>query len=145
MQQAYINWKCQILLILQIICFWQYLWLSSIQDHRPSMHPSKGRVSLGRQHDAGYVVWAALLSAVALRTLYFTHFKLFYFPNVIGLVQWIIRFVMRTEPKASYRTVQYEYVYRYTPKKNIYIYIYNTHTHTHIYTICLLENCQCYF
>ncbi len=22
---------------------------------------------------------------------------------------------MRTEPKASYRTVQYEYVYRYTP------------------------------
>ncbi len=29
---------------------------------------------------------------------------------------------MRTEPKASYRTVQYEYAYRYTP--NIYIYIY---------------------
>ncbi len=28
---------------------------------------------------------------------------------------------MRTEPKASYRTVQYEYAYRYTP--NIYIYI----------------------
>ncbi len=63
-------------------------------------------------------VWAALLSAVALRTLYFTHFKLFYFPNVIGLVQRIVRFVMRTEPKASYRTVQYEYAYRYTP--NIY-------------------------
>ncbi len=29
---------------------------------------------------------------------------------------------MRTEPKAWYRTVQYEYVYRYTP---------NTYTHTH--------------
>ncbi len=28
---------------------------------------------------------------------------------------------MRTEPKASYRTVQYEYTYRYTP--NIYIYM----------------------
>ncbi len=28
---------------------------------------------------------------------------------------------MCTEPKASYRTVQYEYAYRYTP--NIYIYI----------------------
>ncbi len=27
---------------------------------------------------------------------------------------------MRTEPKALYRTVQYEYVYRYTP--NIYKY-----------------------
>ncbi len=28
---------------------------------------------------------------------------------------------MRTEPKASYRTVQYEYAYRYTP--NIYYYL----------------------
>ncbi len=56
-------------------------------------HPSKSRLSLGRQHIACYVVWAALLSAVALRTLYFTHFKLFYFPNVIGLVQRIVRFV----------------------------------------------------
>ncbi len=96
-------------------CFWQYLWLSSIQDHRLSTHPSKGRLSRGRQHVACYVAWAALLSAVALRTLYFTHFKLFYFPNVIGLVQRIVRFVMRTEPKALYRTVQYEYAYRYTP------------------------------
>ncbi len=31
---------------------------------------------------------------------------------------------MRTEPKASYRTVQYEYAYRYTPNIYIYIYIY---------------------
>ncbi len=84
-------------------CFWQYLWLSSIQDHRLSTHPSKGRLSLGRQHVACYVIWTALLSAVALRTLYFSHFKLFCFPNVIGLVQWIVRFVMRTEPKASYK------------------------------------------
>ncbi len=36
---------------------------------------------------------------------YFTHFKLFYFPNVLGLVQRIVRFIMRTELKASYRTV----------------------------------------
>ncbi len=40
--------------------------------------------------------------------------------NIIGLVQRIIRFVMRTEPKASYRTVQYKYAYCYT--NNIYIY-----------------------
>ncbi len=51
-----------------------------------------------------------------------SHTLSFYFPNVIGLVQRIIRFVMRTEPKASYRTVQYEYAYRYTP--NIYILAY---------------------
>ncbi len=53
---------------------------------------------------------------------YFTHFKLFYFPIIIGLVQRTVRFVMRTEQKASYRMVQFEYAYRYTP--NIYIYIY---------------------
>ncbi len=29
---------------------------------------------------------------------------------------------MRTEPKASYRTVQYEYAYRYTPNINIILY-----------------------
>ncbi len=39
----------------------------------------------------------------------------FILANVIGLIQRIVRFVMRTEPKASYRTVQYEYAYRYTP------------------------------
>ncbi len=49
---------------------------------------------------------------------YFTHFKLFYFPIIIGLVQRILRFVMHTELEASYRMVQYEYPYRYTP--NIY-------------------------
>ncbi len=52
---------------------------------------------------------------------YFTHFMLFYFPNIIGLVQRIVRFVMCTEPKASYRTVQYEYVYRYTPNVELYL------------------------
>ncbi len=31
---------------------------------------------------------------------------------------------MRTEPKVSYRTVQYKYAYRYTP--NIYIYTVGT-------------------
>ncbi len=46
-------------------------------------------------------LWAALLSAVALRALYFTHFKLVYFPNIIGLVKLIVQFVIRTEPKAS--------------------------------------------
>ncbi len=73
--------------------------LSSIQGHL-STHPNKGRLSRGRQHIACYVVWAALLSAVTLRTLY-----IFYFPNVIELVQQIIHFVMRTELKASYHMV----------------------------------------
>ncbi len=85
--------------------------------------PSKGRLSRGRQHVARFVVWAALLSAVALKASYFTLFKL-YFPNVIGLVQQIVRFVTRTEPKASYWTVQYEYAYHYTPNIYVYIYIY---------------------
>ncbi len=31
---------------------------------------------------------------------------------------------MCTEPKASYRTVQYEYAYRYTPSMCIYVYMY---------------------
>ncbi len=86
------------------------------------------------------VHWLLLLSAAALQrcieqTLwsrccwaqwhwYSTHFKLFYFPNIIGLVQRIVRFVMRTEPKTSYRTVQNEYTYRYTPNIYTYIYIY---------------------
>ncbi len=34
-----------------------------------------------------------------------SHTLSFYFPNVIGLVQRIVRFVMRTEPNASYRMV----------------------------------------
>ncbi len=78
--------------------------------------PSKGRLSRGRQHFACYVVWSALLSAVAL----ISHTLSFYFPNVIGLVQQIVLFVMCTEPKASYRTVQYEYeyAYGYTPTTN---------------------------
>ncbi len=46
---------------------------------------------------------------------YFTHFKLQRFQQV----QRIVRFVMRTEPKASYRTVQYEYAYRYTSTKYV--------------------------
>ncbi len=97
------------------------------------------------------VQWLLLLCSVALhhcteQTLwsrlrcwaqwhwYFTQFKLFYFPNIIGLVQQSVQFVMHTEPKASYRTVQYEYAYRYTPNIYIYIYIYtHTHTYTHIY------------
>lgn len=54
--------------------------------------------SQGRQHIACYVIWAALLSTVALWTfgLSFTEFKLFYFPNVKGLVQSIVRFEMHS-------------------------------------------------
>ncbi len=100
----YINWKCQILLILPVIDVFDYL---AFVDTR------------SLSFTACYVVWAALLSAVALKT-YFTHFKLFYLTNVKGLVKRIIRFVMRTEPKASYWTVQYEYVYCYTPNDHSY-------------------------
>ncbi len=59
----------------------------------------------------------------------------FCFPNVIELVQRIVRFVMRTEPKASYRTVQCKYTYRYT--SNIYIYIY---IHFYFRLIILLKS-----
>ncbi len=85
----------------------------AIVDTRSSSFdaPQQGEVT-GRQ----CVVWAALLSAAAQRTLYFTHFKLDYLPNVIGLVQRIVRSVMRTELKGSYELVQYEYAYRYTPR-----------------------------
>ncbi len=38
--------------------------------------------------------------------LIITHFKLFYVPDVIGLVQQLVWFVMHTEPKAPYWTVQ---------------------------------------
>ncbi len=42
----------------------------------------------------------------------------FIFFNIIGLVQRIVRFVMRTEPKASYWMVQYEYAYLYTQSRS---------------------------
>ncbi len=102
-----------------------------------STHPSKSRLSLGRQHIACYVVWAALLSAVALRTLYFKHFKLFYFTNVIGLVQRIVRFVCvpnrkpRTERFNTNTRIVTPLIYIYC----IYIYIHiHTYTHTQLYT-----------
>ncbi len=57
----------------------------------------------------------------------------------MGLVQRIVRFVMCTEPKASYRTVQYEYAYRYTP--SIYsIYFHNNNnnnTFLHLHSALL--------
>ncbi len=92
------------------------------------------RLSLGRQHIACYVVWAALLSAVALRTLYFKHFKLFYFTNVIGLVQRIVRFVC--VPNRKPRTERFNTNTRIvTPLIYIYcIYIYIIQIHTHTYT-----------
>ncbi len=34
-----------------------------------------------------------------------SHTLIFYFPNVTGVVQRLVWFVMRPEPKASYRTV----------------------------------------
>ncbi len=43
-----------------------------------------------------------------------SHTLSFCFPNVIELVQRIVRFVMRTEPKASYQAVQCKYTYLYT-------------------------------
>ncbi len=112
--------------------------LSSFAHMLCSTHPSKSRLSLGRQHIACYVVWAALLSAVALRTLYFKHFKLFYFTNVIGLVQRIVRFVCvpnrkpRTERFNTNTRIVTPLIYIYC----IYIYIY-TYIHTHIHNYIL--------
>ncbi len=57
-------------------------------------------------------VWSRRFGAAQWHR-YFTHFKIFHFPNIIGLVQRTVRFVMRTEPRSSYRTVQYEYAYCY--------------------------------
>ncbi len=37
---------------------------------------------------------------------------------------FIVRFVMHTEPKASYRKVKYEYAHRYTPNICICVYMY---------------------
>ncbi len=87
---------------------------------------------------------------------YFTHFKLFYFPNIIGLVQRIVRFVMRTEPKALYqiRTLFNTNIRIVTPLVYmcvcIYIYIIciniykkYTHTHTYIYIYIYIYICIC--
>ncbi len=85
----------------------------------------QGEVITGQTACCLLRVWAALLSAVALRTLYFTHFKLFISKrNRISPTNRIVRFVMRTEPKASYRKVQYEYAYRYTPNRYICCHVY---------------------
>ncbi len=68
---------------------------------------------------------------------YFSHFNLLYFPNIVGLIQRIVRFVMRTEPKASYRTVQYEYAYRYTPSIYIIYFHNNNNTFVHLHSALL--------
>ncbi len=68
---------------------------------------------------------------------YFSHFNLLYFPNIVGLIQRIVRFVMRTEPKASYRTVQYEYAYRYTPSIYSIYFHNNNNTFVHLHSALL--------
>ncbi len=83
-------------------------------DHRLSKHPSKGR-SRGRQHGVFH-----RLDCVELSGSDISHTLSFCFPNVIELVQRIVRFVMRTEPKASYRGSMQIHV-PYTS----YIYLYN--------------------
>ncbi len=92
----------------------------AIVDTRSSSHdaPQQGEVIAGQ---TALCLLCRLGCVVEHSGTDISHTLSFYFPDVIGLVQRIVRFVMRTEPKASYRTVQYEYVYRYTP--NIYIYI----------------------
>ncbi len=85
-----------------------FLYAVIIKDFSNSVEvkilPSKGRLSRGRQHVARFVVWAALLSAVALKASYFT--LLSSISKTYRLSPTIVRFVTRTEPKASYRTVQ---------------------------------------
>ncbi len=55
----------------------------------------------------------------------------------MGLVQRIVRFVMCTEPKASYRTVQYEYTYRYTPSIYSIYFHNNNNTFLHLHSALL--------
>ncbi len=74
-----------------------------------SMHPSKRRLS-----QTALCLVRRLGCVIEHSGTDISHTLSFYFPNVIGLVQRIVRFVMHTEPKASSRTVQYEYAYRYT-------------------------------
>ncbi len=114
MQQAYINWKCHFLLIMPIIDVFDNI--SGYRRYKIIVF--RRTPASGGYHgaDSTLPVTSFGLRCWAQWHWYFTHFKLFYFPNVIGLVQRIVRFVMRTEPKASYRTVQYEPL--------IYIYIY---------------------
>ncbi len=50
-------------------CFWQYLCLSSIQDHSLSMHPSKGRLSLTREHVAWFATNRSVCNAYQTESL----------------------------------------------------------------------------
>ncbi len=83
--------------------------------------PSKGRLSRGRQHVACY----ARLGCIVERSgtdISHTLSSFLFQTNRISPTNRSV--VMHTEPKASYRTVQYEYAYHYTPIIYIYIYIY---------------------
>ncbi len=90
------------------LCFWQY-FLSSIQDHLFRCTSARG----GYRGANSTLPVTSFGLHVERRCTDISHTKL-YFPNVTGLVQRIVRFVMRTEPKASYRMVQYKYAYHYT-------------------------------
>ncbi len=89
----------------------------AIVDTRSSSFdaPQQGEVITGQTARCLLRRLGCLVECSGTENIIFHTIKLFYFPNVIGLVQRIVRFVMRTELKASYRTVQYEYVYRLHP------------------------------
>ncbi len=80
------------------------------------MHPSQGRLSRGRQHDACYVVWAVMLSAVGL---IFHTLESFIFQTSNESFSFNVY-----RMKASYQMVQYEYLYRYTLYYCIYVFIF---------------------
>ncbi len=100
------------------ICFWQYLWLSSIHDHRLSMQPSKGYRGAFCS-----VCPSANVTPLEDSTLLITSLGLpcwaHWDPNRISPTNRIVRFVMHTKGKASYRMVQYKYVYRDTILKSM--------------------------
>ncbi len=74
----------------------------------------------------------ALEQAALLNGTDISHTLSSYFQNIIGLVQQVVRFVTRTEPKASYQMVQYEYAYRYIPNMYVCIYMY---MYMYMYTV----------
>ncbi len=123
---------CYHFLKIHIIFAMRFVYIHARADTaslNQALHPNRShwkRLSLRDQcNDSCYnvprqMLWSWLRCWVQWHW-YFTQFELFYFPNIIELVQRIIRFVMHTGPKASYRTVQYEYAYRYTPINLIFI------------------------
>ncbi len=95
-------------------CFWLSL---AIVDTRSCDAPQQEEVITGQTaccllHHLDCLVERSDSENIIFHTLEALLFSKF---NGTSPTNRIVRFVMRTKLKASYRMVQYEYVYRYTP------------------------------